>query len=154
VPLDHAWLLAHLPHQGSMCLLDTVTDWDAQRIRCTASSHRQSDNPLRAHDRLGAACGIEYAAQAMAAHGALLATPGEAPRVGYLTSVRGVDFQVARLDDIATDLSVEAERLSGDDNTILYGFSVATGERLLLSGRATVVLDAAKLDIPQMDKPT
>jgi predicted hotdog family 3-hydroxylacyl-ACP dehydratase len=151
---DHTWLLAHLPHQGSMCLLDGVTDWDAQRIRCRASSHRRSDNPLRAHDRLGAACGIEYAAQAMAAHGALLATPGEAPRVGYLTSVRSVDFLVARLDDIAVDLSVEAERLSGDDTTILYGFRVAAGERLLLSGRATVVLDAGKLDHPQLDTPT
>ena len=73
MPLDHAWLLAHLPHQGSMCLLDAATAWDAQHIRCTASSHRHADNPLRAHDRLGTACGIEYAAQAMAAHGALLA---------------------------------------------------------------------------------
>jgi predicted hotdog family 3-hydroxylacyl-ACP dehydratase len=82
MPLDHAWLLAHLPHQGSMCLLDAVTDWDAQRIRCMATSHRDVDNPLRAHDRLGAACGIEYAAQAMAAHGALLAAADDAPRAG------------------------------------------------------------------------
>ena len=146
MPLDRAWLLAHLPHQGSMCLLDAVTDWDAQRIRCTASSHRDADNPLRAHDRLGAACGIEYAAQAMAAHGALLAAADAAPRAGYLASVRGVDLQVARLDDIAADLEVEAERLSGDDNTILYGFRVSTAGRELLSGRAAVVLDADKLE--------
>lgn len=144
--LDHAWLLAHLPHQGKMCLLDAVTVWDTQYIHCTASSHRRADNPLRAHDRLGAACGIEYAAQAMAAHGALLAAADSAPRAGYLASVRGVDLHVARLDDIAADLSVEVERLSGDDNTILYGFSVAAGNRLLLSGRATVVLDADKLE--------
>jgi len=37
MPLDHAWLLAHLPHQGSMCLLDGVTEWNARLIRCTAS---------------------------------------------------------------------------------------------------------------------
>jgi len=146
MPLDHAWLLAHLPHQGSMCLLDAVTEWDAQRIRCTATSHRDADNPLRAHGRLGAACGIEYAAQAMAAHGALLAGADSAPRAGYLASVRGVDLQVARLDDIAADLEVEAERLSGDDNTILYGFRVSAAGRELLSGRATVVLDAALLN--------
>lgn len=127
-----------------MCVLDAVTDWDAQRIRCTATRHRDVDNPLRAHGRLGAACGIEYAAQAMAAHGALLATAGSTPRAGYLASVRSVDFHVARLDDIADGLSIEAERLSGDDNTILYGFSVAAGDRLLLSGRAAVVLDADK----------
>jgi predicted hotdog family 3-hydroxylacyl-ACP dehydratase len=143
--LDHAWLLAHLPHQGSMCLLNAVTDWDAQHIRCTARSHRHADNPLRAHDRLGAACGIEYAAQAMAAHGALLAAADDAPRAGYLASVRGVELQVARLDDIAADLEVEAERLSGDGNTILYGFRVSAAGRELLSGRAAVVLDADKL---------
>jgi predicted hotdog family 3-hydroxylacyl-ACP dehydratase len=146
--LDRAWLLAHLPHQGSMCLLDAVTDWDAQHIRCAASSHRAPGNPLRAHDRLGAACGIEYAAQAMAAHGALLAAADSAPRAGYLASVRSVDLHVARLDDIAADLDVEAERLSGDDNVILYGFHVSAAGRLLLSGRATVMLDADKSGNP------
>jgi predicted hotdog family 3-hydroxylacyl-ACP dehydratase len=151
MPLDRAWLLAHLPHQGSMCLLDAVTEWDAQRIRCTASSHRAADNPLRAHDRLGAACGIEYAAQAMAAHGALLAAADSAPRAGYLASARGVDLHVARLDDLADDLEVEAERLSGDDNTILYGFRVSAAGRELLSGRATVVLDAALLDAGKLE---
>jgi len=146
--LGRAWLLSHIPHQGSMCLLDGIASWDTQRIRCTASSHRASDNPLRAHNRLGAACGIEYAAQAMAAHGGLLATAGSKPRAGYLASVRGVELQVARLDDIAADLNVEAERLSGDDNTILYGFSISAGARMLLHGRAIVVLDAAKLGSP------
>ncbi|OYY62477.1 MAG: 3-hydroxylacyl-ACP dehydratase [Hydrogenophilales bacterium 28-61-11] len=145
--LDHAWLLAHLPHQGSMCLLDRVESWDAQHIRCRASSHRAPDNPLRAHGRLGAACGIEYAAQAMAAHGALLAAADSAPRVGYLASVRAVELNVTRLDDIAADLRIEAERVSGDDNTILYAFSVLAEQSLLLSGRAIVVLDATLLDI-------
>lgn len=150
MPLNHTWLLAHIPHQGSMCLLDRIDSWDPHHIRCTASSHRARDNPLRAHGRLGAACGIEYAAQAMAAHGALLAAAGSAPRAGYLASVRAVELNVARLDDIAADLRVEAERVSGDDNTILYGFSVFSEQELLLNGRAIVVLDAALLDVTKM----
>ncbi len=145
MPLDRDWLLGHIPHQGSMCLLERIDAWDSQHIRCTASSHRAPDNPLRGHGRLGAACGIEYAAQAMAAHGGLLAAADSAPRSGYLTSVRGIELHVARLDDIEADLSIEAERLSGDDNLVLYGFSVTAGERILLNGRAIVVLDAAKL---------
>jgi predicted hotdog family 3-hydroxylacyl-ACP dehydratase len=144
VPLDHAWLLAHIPHQGSMCLLDRIDSWDPHHIHCTATSHRALNNPLRAHGRLGAACGIEYAAQAMAAHGALLATADSAPRAGYLASVRAVELKVARLDDIAADLRIGAERESGDDNTILYGFSVFTGQEVLLSGRAIVVLNATR----------
>jgi len=127
-------------------LLRGVPDvWDDLRIHCTAGSHRRADHPLRAHGRLGAACGIGYAAQAMAAHAALRAAVGAPPRAGYLTRVRGVGLPVARLDDIAADLTVVAEPLSGDDNTLLYGFSLAADDRLLLDGRATVVLDAARL---------
>lgn len=144
MPLDRAWLLAHIPHQGTMCLLDTITQWDAQHIRCTASSHRAADNPLRAHDRLGAACGIEYAAQGMAAHGALLAASDSRPRAGFLASVRSVHLHVARLDDMGADLEIEAERLSGNDSTILYGFRVSAAGRALLEGRAAVLLDTEK----------
>lgn len=126
-----------------MCLLDYVEAWDEQGIRCRASSHRAADNPLRAYDRLGAACGIEYAAQAMAVHGALLEPPGRAgARVGYLVSVRGVQLHVPRLDDIVADLLVEATCITRSENNILYQFSISAAEHLLLDGRAAVVLNA------------
>ncbi len=66
----------------------------------------------------------------------------------------GVELHVARLDDIDTDLDIEAERLSGDDNIIIYGFRVSAAGRALLSGRATVVLDAALLDAGKSERPT
>lgn len=141
--LDHAWILAHIPHQGRMCLLDRVDHWNETSLQCSAHSHRDRDNPLRAHGRLAAACGIEYAAQAMAIHGALLAVENSPPSRGYLTSVRSVDLQVARLDTLEADLQITAERLSGDENNVLYQFSVAAAGQLLLAGRASVVLDAA-----------
>ena len=129
-----------------MCLLDQVEAWDQQRIECRASSHRAVDNPLRAYGRLGAACGIEYAAQAMAVHGALLAPAGSnSARVGYLVSVRGAQLHVARLDDIAADLRVEAICITHSENNILYQFSVSAAGRLLLEGRAAVVLNAEAL---------
>ena len=63
-------------------------EWDATHIRCRSATHRAADNPLRAHGRLGAACGVEYAAQAMAVHGALVAA--SAPLASTVaTSVRG-----------------------------------------------------------------
>jgi predicted hotdog family 3-hydroxylacyl-ACP dehydratase len=71
--LNRAWILRHIPHQGRMCLLDEVVSWDAERIRCRGATHHAPDNPLRAGGQLGIACGIEYAAQAMALHGALAA---------------------------------------------------------------------------------
>lgn len=143
--LDRAGIAARIPHQGSMCLLETVVECSPAAIRCIADSHRRTDNPLRAEGRLGAAAGIEYAAQAMAVHGALLAPAGERPRQGFLASVRNVDFFTDRLDDLAADLDIEAERLAGDDHNVLYQFSVRAGDRLLLTGRAAVVLNAESL---------
>jgi predicted hotdog family 3-hydroxylacyl-ACP dehydratase len=126
-----------------MCLLDYVEAWDSQRIQCRASSHRTADNPLRANGQLGAACGIEYAAQAMAVHGALLAPPDStSARFGYLVSVRSTQLHVARLDNIAADLLVEATCITSNENNILYQFSISAAGCPLLDGRAAVVLNA------------
>lgn len=143
--MNHDWIAARIPHQGNMCLLDAVTDWSAEHIVCRAVSHTDPAHPLRAAGRLGAANGIEYAAQAMAVHGALVAGAESAPRQGYLTSVRSVTLHVERLDDLAGPLEVRAERLSGDANNVLYSFTVGHGGRCLLEGRAAVVLDADSL---------
>lgn len=143
-PLDRAAIAARIPHQGRMCLLDAVTHWNAQQIHCTSNSHLAADNPLRADGRLGIACGIEYAAQAMAVHGVLLAA-GPQPKRGYLVSVRSVTLAAERLDAVPAPLDIEAERLSGDSNTVLYQFHVRSADQLLLSGRAAVVLDSENL---------
>jgi len=161
--LNRAWIEARIPHQGRMCLLDEVLDWNAQRIRCRTATHRALDNPLRSHDRLGIACGIEYAAQTMALHGALAGGAsngmahgvangaangavdvhaGGSSRVGLLAGVRDVRFLVLRLDDIESDLICEATYLAGDSLTALYEFALRDGDRNLLSGRASVILDA------------
>jgi predicted hotdog family 3-hydroxylacyl-ACP dehydratase len=157
--LNRAWIEARIPHQGRMCLLDEVIDWNAQYIRCATATHRAPDNPLRSHGRLGAAAGIEYAAQAMALHGALAggaangtvetdtgiptsAATRSQPKVGLLAGLRGVRLFVARLDDIDSDLICEATHLAGDGLTALYEFALRDRDRILLSGRASVVLDA------------
>ena len=142
-PLDRDWIAARIPHSGAMCLLDAVLAWDDAHIRCVATSHQDPANPLRSKGQLAAVCGIEYAAQAMAVHGALGDTTQARPRAGFLASVRSVEAFVARLDTIDTPLDIVAERIGGDGNNVLYCFTVRTGERILLTGRAAVVLDAA-----------
>lgn len=145
--LNHDEIARRIPHQGSMCLLERVVAWTPEHIECEATSHRSAANPLRAHGRLGIACGIEYAAQAMAVHGGLVAasraSASGGPRAGYLASVRGVQLHARRLDDVEDALKVSAQRLFGDGNNMVYSFEVASGKGPLLSGRATVVLDAA-----------
>lgn len=141
--LNHDWIKRHIPHQGEMCLLDHVQEWTTERIHCIASSHRHLTNPLRMYNRLGAACGIEYAAQAMAVHGALLVTDERTPQQGYLTGLREVMLFTDRLDTVVADLNIIVTRLAGDTEIILYHFTVSQSDELLLTGRATVMLDAS-----------
>ena len=144
--MNRAWIAARIPHQGRMCLLDEVVDYNVRGIRCRTGSHRLPDNPLRSHGSLGIACGIEYAAQAMALHGALApgvqALSGGAVQAGLLAGVRDVRPRVRRLDDIESDLICEVGLMAGDEHTALYEFELRDGVRKLLSGRASVVLNA------------
>ena len=158
--LDRTWIERNIPHHGRMCLLDEVMEWDARHIRCRSGTHRLPDHPLRSQGRLGVACGIEYAAQAMAAHGALAggslahssggalagsrAKGAGRPRseVGFLAGLRDVRLHVLRLDDVQADLICDAMLVAGDHGSALYEFALRSEALRLLSGRATVVFNA------------
>jgi len=131
-----------IPHSGAMHLLDGVLAWDTNCIRCSSGTHRDLSNPLRINGELPALCGIEYAAQAMAIHGNLAGNLGRKPRAGYLASLREVRCRRDLIDGLEGDLIVDAERLMGQENHVIYGFRVRVGEVEFLTGRATVVLDA------------
>jgi predicted hotdog family 3-hydroxylacyl-ACP dehydratase len=126
-----------------MCLLDEVTHYDERAIACRATSHQSAGNPLRHEGRLPALAGIEYAAQALAAHCALVGA-GTDLRAdhGVLAGVRAVALRVDRLDDVDEALEVRAERLIVDGTRLLYGFAIEAGGRALLNGRVAVVLRA------------
>ena len=140
---DAAWIRAHIPHQGRMCLLDRVLDWDEQHIRCQALMPTLADHPLREDGVLSSLTGIEYAAQAMAVHGALRASGGPVtgPHPGMLISARDVRCHVARLDNIAMELLVCATCHAADANLLRYTFQLRAEERVLIEGQATVMLD-------------
>ena len=67
--LGPAGIAARVPHSGSMCLLHTLRSWSAERIECSALSHRDPANPLRTAGVLLAANAIEYAAHTKSALG-------------------------------------------------------------------------------------
>ena len=96
--MNHAAICARLPHAGRMCLLERVETWDGESITCIASSHRDADNPLRANGRLHAVCGVEYAAQAMALHGSLLAADTPTAMDGGSAENAGAVFRPTAMD--------------------------------------------------------
>ena len=140
--LDRAGIARRIPHSGTMCLLERLVSWDAHHVHCSTGSHRHADNPLRTAGGLLSPNAIEYAAQAMALHGGLIAPEGSEPSAGFLASARNVRLAVARLDDIEGALHVHAQRVSGDASQVLYEFAVKDeAGRTLAEGRAVVVLN-------------
>ena len=131
---DRAWLLERLPHQGAMNVLESITAWDEGRVQARATGHRDAANPLRRDGVLPITAGIEYGAQAAAAHGALTGNEG----AGVLASMRNVRFHAERLDDIAAPLDVEAQQVGGGASGVIYDFTVAAEGRVLVEGRVTV----------------
>ena len=127
-----------IPHSGAMSLLSAAQEWDEQRLRCTASSHRDPLNPLRGNSGLSALCGIEYAAQGMALHGALLDN-SNAGRQGLLISVKDVRFMVQRLDVILDDLTIDVELMMADDIMFNYQFRVSANGADLIEGKAAAL---------------
>jgi predicted hotdog family 3-hydroxylacyl-ACP dehydratase len=129
-----------IPHRGAMSVLDTVIDWDDNRIHLVTASHRSYDNPLRSDGMLRAVHLCEYGAQAMAVHGGLLAQrDGAVAAPGLLVSLRAVKLHVARFDDLPGDVDVRAEKLLDAGTSWQYVFRVEHDGRLLAEGRAAVV---------------
>ena len=144
-PLDHAGIEALVPHRGAMCLLERMVAWDENRIECLATGHRDPAHPLRSRSGLMAGTAIEYAAQAAALHGGLMAqASGRAASPGYLASAREVRLDAWRLDDLPTAesdaLCIVAERQAGDAARLLYAFRIEHAGREIASGRLAVVL--------------
>jgi len=140
------WIARHIPHHGSMCLIDDVISWDGDAIHCRTQTHTSTDNPLRADGRLGAICGVEYAAQAIAIHHAILLAqqaPGGAagaPVQGYLAALRDLETYVEGLDTLPPPLDIFASRHAALDRGAVYDFVVRQASLSLLKGRITLKL--------------
>ena len=144
--LNAAEIAARVPHHGAMCLLHALHESSDTHVLCSTTSHHAADNPLRSASGLLACNAIEYAAQAMALHGAMTAAAGAPPRGGRLASVRSVKLHVPRLDNISGLLFVHAERLAGDTGQAMYQFSLRDErQNMLVQGRATVLLDPCEV---------
>jgi predicted hotdog family 3-hydroxylacyl-ACP dehydratase len=129
-----------IPHSGSMCLLDGVTDWDDRSIICISNTHRDPANPLRRDGKLSAVHAFEYGAQAAAVHGGLRArSAGVQAPPGYLAALRDAHLYVTRLDDMASPLQVRAHCLVGETANTVYECRVSAGDVLLAEGRITII---------------
>jgi predicted hotdog family 3-hydroxylacyl-ACP dehydratase len=133
-------IAALIPHQGAMCLLDRVIEWDKDRIVLATSTHRAADNPLRLDGRLRAVHLCEYGAQAMAVHGGLSAqAEGKTARPGFLVSLRDVKLHLDFIDQLDGELVVSAQRLLESAGSWQYSFEVTHAGETIATGRAAIM---------------
>ena len=136
-------IAALIPHQGTMCLLDRVIEWDKDHIVLATATHRALDNPLRSNGHLRAVHLCEYGAQAMAVHGGLSAkADGRVAQPGFLVSLRDVKLHVDFVDQLSGEVQVSAKRLLESAESWQYSFDVQHDGHVLATGRAAIVARA------------
>jgi predicted hotdog family 3-hydroxylacyl-ACP dehydratase len=143
-----------VPHAGAMCLLDAVVSWDAERVVCRTARHADANNPLAVDGRLSSLAGIEFAAQAMAVHAALVRSrAAEAPHPasrgafarGALARVRDCTIARPRLDRAPVPLLVTAERIAATSAALAYRFRLHAGDLLFVEGSALIAVATAPM---------
>lgn len=84
-----------VPHSGAMSLLDKVVSADADKLCAEVRIHAGSVFYDAAEGGVGSWVGIEYMAQAIAAHAGYLARQAGAPvKIGFLLGARRYEAQV------------------------------------------------------------
>ena len=131
-----------IPHAGDMCLLERVIAWSNEHIECAAQSHSHTANPLRHGGQLDALHLAEYAAQAMAVHGALISSGGARP--GLLAALRDIRLYTDRIDTIETALIIRATRRILRRDGALYDFAAIGDGHLLAEGRVAIALTLSR----------
>jgi predicted hotdog family 3-hydroxylacyl-ACP dehydratase len=136
-----------VPHAGAMCLITRIVSADDRQIVCSTTTHRLPDNPLRRAGELASVHIAEYGAQVMAIHGGLL-DPDARLRGGLLAGIRDLTLGVARLDDIAADIEIHAQRLVANAGGQIYSFVASAGGNEIARGRVSVMF-AGQPDNPR-----
>jgi len=129
-----------LPHRGTARMLERVESWSDAEIVALTNTHRAADNPLRCAGRLSAVHLAEYAAQAMALHGALKdRAAGRSPRAALLVAVRDLTLHRDFLDELSGELRVVAVPQVLTASSWQYSFVVTHAGETIASGRVAAI---------------
>jgi predicted hotdog family 3-hydroxylacyl-ACP dehydratase len=133
--LNRVQIESRVPHAGAMCLLESVSDWDAVNIVCHASPP-QTDHPLRHTGVVPSIAAVEYAAQAAAVHGSLL-DAADRPRAGMLVKLDEVELGSGA---ISGALVIRATLEGRVASACSYSFAVHDDKACCARGRLMIAL--------------
>ncbi len=135
-----------LPHSGTMCLIDEIVSWDKEMLVAKTMSHTELKNPLTNEDSLNSIHGVEYAAQAMALHSALIKSEKmeQTKTRGYLASVKNInilqEYLFEKQGDDITPLLIKVFVLMAGSQGFSYQFEILKGDQVYISGKITIFL--------------
>lgn len=138
--LNRACIQRLVPHTDAMCLLDAVTDWQAQSINCLAAAPGVT-HPLSRDGKVPAIIAVEYAAQAAAVHGALLDQAGGA-KMGVIAKLSSIEIPSEWFPCAVTSIAVYAQLLSRTTQACLYEFRVMGGGCAIAQGRLLIAFES------------
>lgn len=155
--IDRTAIEQLIPHTGSMCLLDSVQQWDEHAIVCLTASHRRADNPLlpAAGQSLDAVILVEYGAQAAAVHAALLRrangaaaqdnkTAGIGPgRTAFLGAIKKLQLIQRQVDPAIEQLTIKARCELNSADGAIYQLDCGSASGPIISARVVLVLPPA-----------
>jgi predicted hotdog family 3-hydroxylacyl-ACP dehydratase len=118
---------ALVPHSGAMSLLDTLLAADAETL--DAQVRIGPDSMFCSGGEVGAWVGVEYMAQAVAAHAGFAARQrGEPVRVGFLLGARRYACQVPAF-AVGSVLTIHVQRaLQGDNGLGAFDCRITDGK--------------------------
>jgi predicted hotdog family 3-hydroxylacyl-ACP dehydratase len=132
-----------LPHRGQARLIERVVTWNETDIEVRTATHRSLDNPLRHEGRLAGVHLIEYGAQAMALHGALLrVAAGGQPKSALLVSARNFAMRRDFIDTLGGELTITAQLQLATESSWQYSFEVTHEGEVIASGRVAAMAHA------------
>ena len=132
-----AQLAALIPHQPPMLLVDTVTDVDEHKLTATFCCHQQP-HPLAPEGHWPNYLLIEFAAQAIACHGALAGQ--QSFTRAAIGRIKALSFYCASLDDYRElPVSVTVELIEVNGATCLYRFNAHARNTVLAQGEALLI---------------
>lgn len=130
------WVVAQMPHQPPMRLIDEVLSVEGGHIVCR--SRIEEDHILLEGGRVSALAAIELFAQAAAALMVYRATKaGVTPTGGYLLGTRKVDVEVDGF-SVGDVLTIDVNELWGNGPLAQFECSLRQGEAVVATGSINV----------------
>jgi predicted hotdog family 3-hydroxylacyl-ACP dehydratase len=123
-------------HEAPMILIDRVEAYDDRTVQ--SSVEITPDSPFLANDTVPAYVSVEYMAQSIAAYSGIKArSSGEEVKIGYLASIRKIDFNAPHF-VIGDKLNITVKMIWNETPMAVFDCVIEVQDKVVASARLNV----------------